>query len=86
VLLDEKGRIVATAQRKHEMRAPGPELAEPAAEADGWDGFRGLSRRRIAEADVDPAAIAAVGASGIGRCALPLDETRESRLALVSTP
>lgn len=74
VLLDEKGRLVATAQRKHEMRVPGPGLAEHDAEADWWDGFRELSRRLIGDAEIDPGAIAAVGASGIGPCALPLDE------------
>ena len=74
VLLDEKGRIVAAAQRKHEMRVPGPGLAEHDAETDWWDGFSRLSRRLIEDADINPAAIAAVGASGIGPCALPLDE------------
>ena len=34
VVLDEEGRIIATAQRKHEMRVPGPGLAEHDAEAE----------------------------------------------------
>ena len=74
VLLDERGRIVATATRKHEMRVPGPGLAEHDAEADWWDGFRLISRRLIEEAGVEPGAIAAVGTSGIGPCVLPVDE------------
>jgi xylulokinase len=73
VVLDEEGSIIATAQRKHEMRVPGPGLAEHDAEADWWDGFRLLSRRLIDDAGIDPVTIAAVGTSGIGPCALPID-------------
>ena len=73
VLLDETGRIVATAQRQHEMRVPGPGLAEHDAEVDWWDGFRLLCRRLITDANIDAATIAAVAASGIGPCVLPVD-------------
>ena len=39
VLLDETGTIVASAQRRHEMRVPAPGRAEHDAEADWWGGF-----------------------------------------------
>lgn len=73
VLLDANGRIASMAQRQHEMRVPGPGLAEHDAEADWWDGFRLMCRRLITDAGIDAAAIAAVAASGIGPCVLPVD-------------
>lgn len=74
VLLDESGAIRATAQRKHDMRVPGPGLAEHDALQDWWEGFRTLSQRLILDSGINPAAIAAVGCSGIGPCALPVTE------------
>ncbi len=73
VLLDEVGSIVATAQRRHAMRVPGPGRAEHDAEADWWSGFRELSRTLLADSGVPPERIAAVGCSGIGPCMLPVD-------------
>lgn len=72
VLLDEAGTIVATAQRRHEMRIPAPGLAEHDAEADWWAGFCTLSQSLLVQSGIDPAAIAAVGCSGIGPCMLPI--------------
>jgi xylulokinase len=73
VLLDESGAIVATAQRRHEMRVPAPGRAEHDAEKDWWAGFCELSRKLVADSGVAPAEIAAVGCSGIGPCMLPVD-------------
>ncbi|MDX7953490.1 FGGY-family carbohydrate kinase [Lichenihabitans sp. Uapishka_5] len=73
VLLDETGTIVATAQRRHEMRVPGPGRAEHDAEADWWAAFCELSRALLAESGVLPETIAAIGCSGIGPCMLPVD-------------
>ena len=73
VLLDEAGALVATAQRRHEMRIPAPGRAEHDAEADWWGGFCALSRRLIIESGIAPESIAAVGCSGIGPCMLPVD-------------
>jgi len=74
ILLDEEGRIIAMAQRKHEMRVPAPGRAEHDAIEDWWDGFKILTRQLLAESNIDPVDIAAVGCSGIGPCALPVTE------------
>ncbi len=73
VLLDEAGTVVATAQRRHEMRVPAPGRAEHDAEADWWAGFVEISRALLGESGVAPGAVAAVGCSGIGPCMLPVD-------------
>ena len=84
VLLDEGGSVVASAQRRHEMRVPAPGRAEHDAEADWWMGFRALSRTLLHEHGVDPKDIAAVGCSGIGPCMLPVDaEGRPLRPAVL---
>ena len=77
VLLDESGTIQAMAQRKHDMRVPGPGLAEHDALQDWWEGFRTLSQQLILDGGINPAAVAAVGCSGIGPCALPVTEAGE---------
>ncbi len=73
VLLDEFGTVVASAQRRHEMRIPAPGRAEHDADTDWWTGFCTLSRTLLHETGIDPAEIAAVGCSGIGPCLLPVD-------------
>lgn len=83
VLLDESGSIRAMAQRKHDMRVPGPGLAEHDALQDWWEGFRTLSRRLILDSGISPAAIAAIGCSGIGPCALPVTEAGEPLRAAI---
>ncbi len=73
VLVDETGRIVASAVRPHKMLVPQPGWAEHRAVEDWWDGFTFLSRKLIADSGIDPSAIRAVGASAIGPCMLPVD-------------
>ncbi len=77
VLLDEEGVVLAVAQRKHEMRVPGPGLAEHDASEDWWEGFRTISQSLVAESGVDPKNIAGVGCSGIGPCVLPVTRDGE---------
>lgn len=72
VLVDEAGRIRAQAERAHEMIVPRPGWAEHRAEEDWWGDFCALSRQVIAEAGVEPGAIACVAASAIGPCMLPV--------------
>lgn len=72
VLVDATGRIVATAARPHKMLVPQPGWAEHDAERDWWLEFCSISKELIASSGVAPAAIRAVGASGIGPCMLPV--------------
>ena len=71
------GQVVAEAARRHEMKVPQPGWAEHDAGADWWQGFALLSRQVIAESGIDPKEIAAVGASGIGPCMLPVSAEGE---------
>ena len=73
VIADEGGRIVAQAATPHRMIVPRPGWAEHRAEEDWWGDFVILTRRLLAESGIDPAAIAAVAASAIGPCMLPVD-------------
>ena len=73
VLVDETGRIVAQAARPHEMIVPRAGWAEHRAEEDWWGDFVFITKRLLAESQVDPHEIKAVAASAIGPCMLPLD-------------
>ncbi len=73
VLADAAGRIVAQAERAHEMIVPRPGWAEHRADADWWDDFCALSRQVIGDSGADTGAIACVAASAIGPCMLPVD-------------
>jgi xylulokinase len=73
VLVDETGAIAGQATRAHEMIVPRPGWAEHRAEEDWWGDFVHVTRAILAETGVDPSAIAAVAASAIGPCMLPVD-------------
>lgn len=75
VLTDANGRILAQAARPHQMIVPRPGWAEHRAEEDWWGDFVHLTRTLIAQSSIDPASIAAVAASAIGPCMLPVDAT-----------
>lgn len=75
VLTDARGRILAQAARPHRMIVPRPGWAEHRAEEDWWGDFVHLTRILIAQSGIDPATIAAVAASAIGPCMLPVDTT-----------
>lgn len=77
VLVDESGRVVANAARRHRMLVPEPGHAEHRSIEDWWEGFTTLSNRLIAEAGIAPSEIKAVGTSAIGPCMLPLDDAGE---------
>ncbi|MEY4872860.1 MAG: hypothetical protein RLZZ563_2190 [Pseudomonadota bacterium] len=73
VLVDGQGVIVATATRPHKMLVPRPGWAEHRADEDWWGDFVHITRALLAESGVDPKDIAAVAASAIGPCMLPVD-------------
>lgn len=74
VLTDATGRIVAQARRQHEMIVPAPGRAEHRADEDWWGDFVAITRELLAHSGVDPNDIAAVAASAIGPCMLPVDK------------
>ncbi len=73
VLVDAGGAIVATATRGHKMLVPRPGWAEHRADEDWWGDFVYVTRALLAQSGIDPKAIAAVAASAIGPCMLPVD-------------
>lgn len=74
VIVTATGEIVAQAARAHRMQVPEPGWAEHDAEQDWWGDFVHVTRKMLAESGIDPSSIAAIGASGIGPCMLPVDE------------
>jgi xylulokinase len=72
-LVDNTGRIVATATRPHKMLVPQPGWAEHDAEKDWWGEFCSISKELIASSGIAATDVRAVGASGIGPCMLPVD-------------
>ncbi len=77
VLVDEAGRILASATRSHKMLVPQPGWAEHRPREDWWDAVTFLSRKLIADTGVAPRDIRAVGTSAIGPCMLPVDADGE---------
>ena len=74
-LVDRDGVLLASAARPHRMLTPQPGWAEHDAQMDWWGDFVALTRELLAKSGLDPAAIQAVGTSGIGPCVLPVDAT-----------
>jgi xylulokinase len=73
VIVTGDGTIVAQAARPHQMIVPQPGWAEHDAERDWWGDFVFVTQKMLAESGIDPASIAAIGASAIGPCVLPVD-------------
>ena len=73
VIVDQGGRIVATASRPHEMLVPQPGWAEHRPHEDWWGDFVFVTQKMLAESRINPSTIAAVGTSAIGPCMLPVD-------------
>lgn len=73
VLVDTQGRVVAEARAPHEMIVPRPGWAEHRADEDWWGDFVRIARALLAAPGVRSADIAAVAASAIGPCMLPVD-------------
>ncbi len=74
VLCRPDGQVVADARREHRMAVPRPGWAEQDADAVWWTDFASIARE-LASAVRAGDRIAAVAASAIGPCLLPIDET-----------
>lgn len=73
VLVNETGKILAQAARRHEMLVPEPGFAEHRADEDWWGDFVVIVKSLLNESRVHPRDIRAIGTSGIGPCLLPVD-------------
>jgi xylulokinase len=73
VIVDQGGRIVATAARPHQMVVPQPGWAEHRPREDWWGDFVFVTRKMLADSGIAPDTIAAIGTSAIGPCMLPVD-------------
>lgn len=73
VIVDEVGRIVASAVADHEMIVPQAGWAEHRADEDWWGDFISICRELLADSGVDAGDIRCVASSAIGPCMLPVD-------------
>lgn len=78
VIVDGRGRVVASASRPHKMLVPQPGWAEHRPKQDWWGDFTFICKKMLAESGIDPKSIRAVGASAIGPCMLPVDAAGEA--------
>jgi xylulokinase len=83
VLVDDTGRIVASAARPHKMLVPQPGWAEHRPLEDWWQDFCAISQQLLADSAVRPSDIRAVVTSAIGPCMLPVDENGEALMNAV---
>ena len=74
VLVDSVGNIISQASKKHEMIVPQSGWAEHRPIEDWWGDFTYVSKKLIEDSKCNPNDIAAVSASTIGPCMLPLDK------------
>lgn len=73
VIASQGGEIVASAARAHQMLVPQPGWAEHRPQEDWWDDFAFVTRKMLTDSRIAPTSIAAIGASAIGPCMLPVD-------------
>lgn len=73
VLVDQGGKIVASAVAPHEMIVPQSGWAEHRPEQDWWGDFVQICQSLLTQSGVAPTEIAAVACSAIGPCMLPVD-------------
>lgn len=73
VLVDQDGKVVATARHAHEMIVPHPGWAEHRPEEDWWGDFVQVTQELIASSGCKSDEIKAVACSAIGPCMLPVD-------------
>ncbi len=74
MLVDENATQIASHSVSHEMLTPRPGFAEHDADKDWWGDFCAISKALLAKSGIAATDIAAVGASAIGPCCLPVDK------------
>ena len=77
VIVDGSGTIVATASRRTRCSCRSPAGPSTAPSEDWWGDFVFICRKMLSESRIAPSSIAAVGASAIGPCMLPVDRDGE---------
>ncbi len=78
VIVDDEGRVVASASRPHKMLVPQPGWAEHRPKQDWWGDFTFICKKMLADSGIAPETIRAVGTSAIGPCMLPVDANGEA--------
>ena len=78
VIVDDAGRVVASASRPHKMLVPQPGWAEHRPKQDWWGDFTFIAKKMFADSGIAPETIRAVGTSAIGPCMLPVDANGEA--------
>jgi xylulokinase len=72
-LVDDEGRLLASAARRHQLIVPRAGWAEHRPEEDWWTDVVWLSRKLLADSSLASSEVKAVGISAIGPCMLPVD-------------
>jgi xylulokinase len=72
-LVDDEGRVLANAARRHQLIVPQAGWAEHRPEQDWWADVVWLSRKLLADSHLASSEVKAVGMSSIGPCMLPVD-------------
>jgi len=67
------GQVVAEKSIEHGLEMPKPGWAEHDADGVWWSEFCAITRALLERSGVRPKAVKAVGTSGLGACALPID-------------
>jgi xylulokinase len=68
------GHVIGSHSIEHGLSMLKPGFVEQDADAIWYNEFAQICRKLIAESGIDPREIKGVGVSGIGNCALPIDE------------
>ncbi len=74
VLVEQSGRVAASAGVEHELSLPHPGHVEHDPEKVWWGDFRRLVRELLASSGVEPRRIAGIGISTISPAVVPADE------------
>lgn len=74
VVVDGRGRVVASAKREHTVATLPGGRVEHDAQTVWWQGLLAIAHQLLRHPQVAAENVAAIGCSGIGPCVLPVDE------------